>query len=124
MFLNFLFEITKCFSFFTGAYSNNVFPDPLSKEEEDLYIRRASEGDKEARGMLIEHNLRLVAHIVKKFEANSYDVDDLIGIGTVGLIKGIDTYSPNKNVRITTYCAKCIENAIVTSRKWKKYSQV
>lgn len=113
MFLNFLFEITKCFSFFTGAYSNNVFPDPLSKEEEDLYIQRASEGDKEARGMLIEHNLRLVAHIVKKFEANSYDVDDLIGIGTVGLIKGIDTYSPNKNVRITTYCAKCIENEIL-----------
>ena len=113
MFLNFLFEITKCFSFFTGAYSNNVFPDPLSKEEEDLYIRRASEGDKEARGMLIEHNLRLVAHVVKKFEANSYDVDDLIGIGTVGLIKGIDTYSPNKNVRITTYCAKCIENEIL-----------
>lgn len=113
MFLNFLFEITKCFSFFTGAYSNNVFPDPLSKEEEDLYIRRASEGDKEARGMLIEHNLRLVAHIVKKFEANSYDVDDLIGIGTVGLIKGIDNYSPNKNVRITTYCAKCIENEIL-----------
>lgn len=113
MFLKFLFEITKCFSFFTGAYSNNVFPDPLSKEEEDLYIQRASEGDKEARGMLIEHNLRLVAHIVKKFEANSYDVDDLIGIGTVGLIKGIDTYSPNKNVRITTYCAKCIENEIL-----------
>ena len=113
MFLNFLFEITKCFSFFTGAYSNNVFPDPLSKEEEDLYIQRASEGDKEARGMLIEHNLRLVAHIDKKFEANSYDVDDLIGIGTVGLIKGIDTYSPNKNVRITTYCAKCIENEIL-----------
>lgn len=113
MFLNFLFEITKCFSFFTGAYSNNVFPDPLSKEEEDLYIQRASEGDKEARGMLIEHNLRLVAHIVKKFEANSYDVDDLIGIGTVGLIKGIDTYLPNKNVRITTYCAKCIENEIL-----------
>ena len=63
--------------------------------------------------MLIEHNLRLVAHIVKKFDANSYDVDDLIGIGTVGLIKGIDTYSPNKNVRITTYCAKCIENEIL-----------
>ena len=90
-----------------------MFPEPLSKEEEDLYIKRASEGDKEARGMLIEHNLRLVAHIVKKFDANSYDVDDLIGIGTVGLIKGIDTYSPNKNVRITTYCAKCIENEIL-----------
>ena len=113
MFFDFLLEIIMCFSFFTGAYSNNVFPEPLSKEEEDLYIKRASEGDKEARGMLIEHNLRLVAHIVKKFDANSYDVDDLIGIGTVGLIKGIDTYSPNKNVRITTYCAKCIENEIL-----------
>lgn len=113
MFLNFILEITKCFSLFTGAYSNNVFPDPLSKEEEELYIKRAKNGDIEARGKLIEHNLRLVAHIVKKFESNSYDVDDLIGIGTVGLIKGIDTYSPQKNVKITTYCAKCIENEIL-----------
>lgn len=113
MFLNFLIELTKCFSMFTGAYSNNVFPDPLTKEEEELYIKKASKGDLEARSKLIEHNLRLVAHIVKKFETKNDDVDDLIGIGTVGLIKGIDTYSPNKNVKITTYCAKCIENEIL-----------
>ena len=67
-------------------------------------------GDKEARSKLIEHNLRLVAHIVKKFESTYNDVDDLIGIGTVGLIKGIDSFSPNKNVRLTTYIAKCAEN--------------
>lgn len=70
-------------------------------------------GDKEARSKLIEHNLRLVAHIVKKFESTYNDVDDLIGIGTVGLIKGIDSFSPNKNVRLTTYIAKCAENEIL-----------
>lgn len=99
--------------FFTGAYSNSVFPDPLSKEEEEAYIDRMMKGDKEARAVLIERNLRLVAHIVKKFESNTNDVDDLIGIGTVGLIKGIDSFSPNKNVRLTTYIAKCAENEIL-----------
>ena len=100
-------------TFFTGSYSNNVFPEPLSKEEEEEYIIKAKNGDKEARSKLIEHNLRLVAHIVKKFESNNNDIDDLIGIGTVGLIKGIDTYSLNKNVRLTTYAAKCAENEIL-----------
>ena len=100
-------------TFFSGAYSNNVFPDPLSKEEEEKYIERMINGDKEARSKLIEHNLRLVAHIVKKFESTYNDVDDLIGIGTVGLIKGIDSFSPNKNVRLTTYIAKCAENEIL-----------
>lgn len=71
------------------------------------------QGDQEARNKLIEHNLRLVAHIVKKFESNNNDIDDLIGIGTVGLIKGIDTYSPNKKVKLTTYAAKCCENEIL-----------
>ena len=99
--------------FFTGSYSNNVFPDPLSKEEEDKYVELMLTGDKEARAKLIEHNLRLVAHIVKKFETSTNDVDDLIGIGTVGLIKGIDSFSPNKNVRLTTYIAKCAENEIL-----------
>ena len=117
MLINILNFITSNLSFFTGSYSNNVFPDPLSKEEEDIYIEKMLNGDKEARNKLIEHNLRLVAHIVKKFESNTNDVDDLIGIGTVGLIKGIDTYSKNKNVKLTTYAAKCSENAIVTSRK-------
>lgn len=109
-----LFEfIINNFVFFTGSYSNNVFPDPLSKEEEKLYVDKMLKGDKKARAKLIEHNLRLVAHIVKKFETTTNDVDDLIGIGTVGLIKGIDSFSPNKNVRLTTYIAKCAENEIL-----------
>jgi len=105
--------IVNNLTFFTGAYSNNVFPDPLSKEEEEMCIDRMVKGDKDARAKLIEHNLRLVAHIVKKFESNTNDIDDLIGIGTVGLIKGIDSFSPNKNVRLTTYIAKCAENEIL-----------
>jgi len=113
MLFNLICELIKSLTIFQGAYSNNVFPDPLSKEEEDIYITKYQNGDKEARNKLIEHNLRLVAHIVKKFESKNDDIDDLIGIGTVGLIKGIDTYKPNHNVRITTYCAKCIENEIL-----------
>ena len=100
-------------SCFLGSYSNEVFPEPLSHEDEEKYILRMKNGDKEARSKLIEHNLRLVAHIVKKFEANYSDIDDLIGIGTVGLIKGIDTYSLDKKVRLTTYAAKCAENEIL-----------
>lgn len=109
-----LFEfIADNLVFFTGSYSNNVFPEPLSKEKEEMYVHNMINGDMEARSKLIEHNLRLVAHIVKKFETSVNDVDDLIGIGTVGLIKGIDSYSPNKNVRLTTYIAKCAENEIL-----------
>ena len=109
-----LFEfIANNLIFFTGSYSNNVFPEPLSKEEEDKYVDLMMKGDKDARAKLIEHNLRLVAHIVKKFETTTNDVDDLIGIGTVGLIKGIDSFSPSKNVRLTTYIAKCAENEIL-----------
>lgn len=99
--------------FLTGSYSNQVFPDPLTKEEEDLYISKAKLGDKEARNKLIEHNLRLVAHIVKKFDNRYVDDDDLISIGTIGLIKGVDSFSNDKGVRITTYCARCIENEIL-----------
>ncbi len=113
MLFNIFNFIANNLTFFTGSYSNNVFPDPLSKEEEEEYVIKAMNGDKDARAKLIEHNLRLVAHIVKKFESNVNDVDDLIGIGTVGLIKGIDTYSPDKNVRLTTYVAKCAENEIL-----------
>lgn len=99
--------------FLTGSYSNQIFPDPLTKEEEDLCIKQAKLGDKEARNKLIEHNLRLVAHIVKKFESKYVDQDDLISIGTIGLIKGVDTFSNDKGVKITTYCARCIENEIL-----------
>ena len=95
MLLHILSYIANNLMFFTGAYSNNVFPDQLPKEVEDDLIKKMKNGDKEARNKLIEHNLRLVAHIVKKFETADQDTDDLIGIGTVGLIKGIDTYKDN-----------------------------
>ena len=113
MLINLFNFIIHNLMFFTGAYSNNAFPEPLSKEEEEEYINKMLLGDTNARSKLIEHNLRLVAHIVKKFESNTNDVDDLIGIGTVGLIKGIDSFSPDKNVRLTTYIAKCAENEIL-----------
>ena len=96
-----------------AAYSNNVFPEPLSKEEEDECVKLLERNDVTARNKLIEHNLRLVAHIVKKYEYKRSDIDDLISIGTIGLIKGIDSYSLSKGSRITTYCARCIENEIL-----------
>lgn len=112
MFLN-LLNLIKDMLFFTGSYSNQVFPEPLSNEEEQKAVAAMAKGDKDARSMLIEHNLRLVAHIVKKFDTKGYDTDDLISIGTIGLIKGIDSYNKSKAVRVTTYVAKCIENEIL-----------
>ena len=112
MFLN-IINIIKEMLFFTGSYSNNLFPDPLTKEEEEQCLIDMEKGSTDARSKLIEHNLRLVAHIVKKFEHDVSFQDDLISIGTIGLIKGIDTYSRNKNVRLTTYCARCIQNEIL-----------
>ena len=114
-FFKFLF---KDFFIFSAAYSNNVFPDPLDKNEENKYLELLKEGDKNARNKLIEHNLRLVAHIVKKYENNNDDNDDLISIGTIGLIKGIDSYSKSHNTRLTTYIARCIENATFTSKNF------
>ncbi len=111
MFKKLLKLLLNNLSIFTTSYSNNVFPEPLSKEEEQEYIERSQNGDKEARSKLIEHNLRLVAHIAKKY--NSKEQDDLISIGTIGLIKGIDSYSNKKGTKITTYCARCIENEIL-----------
>ena len=112
MFLS-LLNIVADMLMFTGSYSNGVFPEPLKPEEEDEMITRMLNGDKEARNILIEHNLRLVAHIVKKFDNASYDTDDLISIGTIGLIKGIDSYQRSKATKITTYAARCIENEIL-----------
>ncbi len=109
----FLFDLFRSL-FLTGSYSNEVFLEPLSNEEEIEAIRLKCLGDKDARNKLIEHNLRLVAYIVKKFENKYISNDDLISIGTIGLIKGIDTFSPEREVKITTYCAKCIENATFT----------
>ena len=122
MFL-YLLNIFKDMLFFTGSYSNNVFPEPLSKEEEDLFIEKMLKGDKSSRNKLIEHNLRLVAHIVKKFESKSNDNDDLISIGTIGLIKGIDSYKNEKATRITTYAARCIENEILMHFRSNKKNQ-
>lgn len=122
MFKKILQLLFKDFYIFTAAYSNQVFPDPLSKEEEDECIRKAKLGDEEARGKLIEHNLRLVAHIVKKYDHKKEEVDDLISIGTIGLIKGIDSYSYKKGTRITTYCARCIENEILMYYRSNKKS--
>lgn len=112
-----LFKILKWlfkdFYLFTAAYSNNIFPDPLSKEEEEMYLKKMKDGDENARNKLIEHNLRLVAHIVKKYDHHREDVDDLISIGTIGLIKGIDNYSYKHGTKLTTYAARCIENEIL-----------
>ena len=110
---NLIKKLFENFMLFTGAYSNNIFPDPLSSEDEDKYVELAKLGDKSARDKLIEHNLRLVAHIVKKYDHRREDIDDLISIGTIGLIKGIDSYSHKHGTRITTYCARCIENEIL-----------
>ena len=112
MFLT-LVNLIKDLCFFTGSYSNNVFLQPLDKDEEDKYIKLMLDGDKNDRNNLIEHNIRLVAHIVKKFEKKNIDSDDLISIGTIGLIKGIDSYNNSKSTKITTYAARCIENEIL-----------
>ena len=108
-----LVTVLKALMLFKTSYSNNVFKEPLSKEEEEKYIDLLLKGDKDARDKLIEHNLRLVAHITKKYENTNIDNDDLISIGTIGLIKGIDSYSKKHGTKITTYCAKCIENEVL-----------
>lgn len=108
-----IINLLKTLIFFRTSYSNNVFKEPLSKGEEEKYINLLLQKDKNARNILIEHNLRLVAHIAKKFENTKVDNDDLISIGTIGLIKGIDSYSKKHGTKITTYCARCIENEIL-----------
>ena len=90
------------------------FPRALKREEEQKLLEQMAQGDMEARNALIEHNLRLVAHIIKKYYTQSGDQDDLISIGTIGLIKGISTFKPDKNVRLATYASRCIENATLT----------
>ena len=97
--------------FFIG--STDILPPPLDKEEELEYIIKAQEGDIEARNKLIEHNLRLVVYIAKKFDNTGVGVEDLISIGSIGLIKGINTFNPNKNIKLATYASRCIENEIL-----------
>lgn len=101
--------------------NSNSFPKPLSREEEEKYLKLYSEGDDKARNILIERNLRLVAHIVKKYSNTGKETEDLISIGTIGLIKAISTYNPDKGTRLATYAARCIENEILmTIRSTKK----
>nr|WP_317325439.1 RNA polymerase sporulation sigma factor SigK [uncultured Flavonifractor sp.] len=112
--------------FFTLRLSgggNGSFPRPLKAEEERNYLELAAQGDLEARNKLIEHNLRLVAHIVKKYYTPNGDQDDLISIGTIGLIKGISTFKPDKKVRLATYASRCIENEILMHFRSQRKSQ-
>lgn len=98
------------------------FPKPLSREEEQLHLERWMQGDIDSRNILVEHNLRLVAHIIKKYFTQTEDIDDLISIGTIGLIKGINTYKPDKGVRLATYASRCIENEILMHFRSNKKS--
>ena len=109
----FLLSLLEQMMFFTGSYSNNVFPEPLGEDEEQRCLVQMEQGNEEARNKLIEHNLRLVAHIVKKFEKAEGETDDLISIGTIGLIKGVDSFDRTKKIKLTTYIAKCIQNEIL-----------
>ncbi len=114
-----MFCIMVGFSYVNGS---NAFLKQLSKEEEAYYIEEFEKGSKDAENVLIERNLRLVAHIVKKYSSSGYDNEDLISIGTIGLIKGIKTFKSDKNIKLATYCARCIENEILMSiRVTKKH---
>ena len=109
-FLGFL----KSAIFVVGYISNNsLFPEPLSSDEEKECLEQMQNGDEEARNILIERNLRLVAHICKKYSTTNVDLDDLISIGTIGLIKGINSFEPSKGVRLATYASRCIDNEIL-----------
>lgn len=120
-----IISLIKNLFIFTGSVKNQVFPEPLSNEDELKYIYLMKQGDMEARNKLIEHNLRLVAHIVKNYENKNVDNDDLISIGTIGLIKGIDTYEVNDKTKITTYASRCIQNEILMYfRQNKKHNNV
>ena len=104
-----------CTNFFLTGYisGNNTFPQPLDEKEEEKYLELLKSGDKKAKGVLIERNLRLVAHIVKKYQIPNKDIDELISIGTVGLIKAIDSFDASKGTRLATYASRCIENEIL-----------
>ena len=114
MLLNFLGNLlSHVFFLFGYISSNNLFPEPLSKTEEEFYLRKYFAGDKNARDKLIEHNLRLVAHIAKRYSNSEQELEDLISIGIVGLIKAIDSFSAEKGFKISTYASKCVENEIL-----------
>ena len=101
-----------CF-FILHVCGGGSFPKPLSEKQEREYLRRMHEGDAAARNRLVEHNLRLVAHIIKKYYGVQTEQDDLVSIGTIGLIKAIDTFKPDKNIRLSSYASRCIDNALL-----------
>ena len=120
-----LFDFIKDFFFLFGYVTNyNLFPEPLSQEEEMYYLELLNQGDEKAKNILIERNLRLVAHIAKKYTGPNIEQEDIISIGTIGLIKGINSYKGDKGVKLATYVARCIENEILMHlRSTKKFSQ-
>ncbi len=108
------FAFVKSALFVVGyIQSGNLFPEPLSSEEENMYLDKFMNGDEDARNILIERNLRLVAHVCKKYNGTNIDNDDLISIGTIGLIKGLNSFKKDKGVRLATYASKCIDNEIL-----------
>lgn len=115
-----LLEVVKQLVLLTGYMTQNAFPQPLDEAEEARCLERLRQGDQDARDELIRHNLRLVAHIAKKFEGTSEEQDDLISIGTIGLIKGINTFKPDKKVKLATYAARCVENEILMHLRAQK----
>lgn len=122
--MNIFYLISNMFCMILHITDTDSFPKPLSKKEENKLLKELSQGDENARKKLIEHNLRLVAHIVKKYYANYSEQDDLISIGTIGLIKGVNSFKPEKGTKLATYCARCIENEILMYfRNNKKTSQ-
>ena len=102
--------------FYSLQLHSGSFPRPLSEEEEKRYLALAAKGDLEARNILVERNLRLVAHVMKKYYAQTADQEDLISIGTIGLMKGVTTFDPSKGARLATYAARCVENATLSPR--------
>lgn len=102
-----------CF-FILHVCGGNSFPKPLSEKQEREYLEQAANGSNEARNKLVEHNLRLVAHIIKKYYGTQSEQDDLVSIGTIGLIKAINTFDMNKNIRLSSYASRCIENPILS----------
>lgn len=125
MFFSYIVELfTKLFGLFGYISQDRLYPEPLSKTEEEMYLRKYFSGDKEARDILIEHNLRLVAHIAKKFTDDAQELEEYISIGSIGLIKAIDSFKENKGYKISTYASRCIENEILMYiRSTKKLKQ-
>lgn len=119
-----IFDVLSSALCYVGYIKSNSFLQPLNKEDEAKYIALLSDRDEEARNQLIEHNLRLVAHIVKKYDIKKEQTEDLISIGTIGLIKAIDSFKPEKGHKLTTYASRCIENEILMYlRSSKNYFQ-